>query len=208
MTYFYLVLLVRGKKTQKTGNHLEKRHICSIQRIQVKRHIPLASSLDVELHSLKLELLQCTYVYMDITSIRRVCLVPLRLAHGRGILWLKPDCACPTGKGQKNRLQFHILCTRGKYRSASAAAASANVELSSTAFTAHVNDHFCCTHYFHLHIKSVYSSQSYDTPERVLPINTSLSIVPVLSQRRWSSCKWTHTPLCHMTSRIAAIGSS
>lgn len=38
------------------------------------------------------------------------------LRCGQGILWLKPDCACPTHKGQKNRLQLRILCTRGKYR--------------------------------------------------------------------------------------------
>lgn len=38
------------------------------------------------------------------------------LAPGQGILWLKPDCACPTCRGRKNRLQLHILCTRGKYR--------------------------------------------------------------------------------------------
>lgn len=38
------------------------------------------------------------------------------LAHSQGILWLKPDCACPTQRDQKNRLQLHILCTRGECR--------------------------------------------------------------------------------------------
>lgn len=53
--------------------------------------------------------------YMDVTNILRVCLTPFWHV-AMGILWLKPDCACPTPRGQKNRLQLRILRTRGKYR--------------------------------------------------------------------------------------------
>lgn len=36
------------------------------------------------------------------------------LAPGQRVLWLKPDCSCPTWNGpQKNRLQWCILPTRG-----------------------------------------------------------------------------------------------
>lgn len=38
------------------------------------------------------------------------------LARGQGVLWLKPDCACPTQRHKKNRLQLRILRTRGKCR--------------------------------------------------------------------------------------------
>lgn len=45
-------------------------------KVQIQAHVPFASSLDAELQSSKLAVLQRTYVYVDITSIPRVCLAP------------------------------------------------------------------------------------------------------------------------------------
>lgn len=85
----------------------------------------LAASLDLKLQPLSLSFcstmwraaLLCSgaYVYMDVTNIPRVCLTPFWHV-AKKVLWLKPDCACPTRRGQKNRLQLRIVCTRGKCR--------------------------------------------------------------------------------------------
>lgn len=69
------------QKTQKTGNHLRKKEIFDVSsvlriKVQIQAHVPFASSLDAELQSSKLVVLQRTYVYVDITSIPRVCLAP------------------------------------------------------------------------------------------------------------------------------------
>lgn len=60
-------------------------------------------------------LLSASSVYMDITNIPWVCLT-LLWHVAEGVLWLKPDCAYPTWRSQKNRLQLRILYTRGKYK--------------------------------------------------------------------------------------------
>lgn len=75
---FFLLFDCTEEKTQKAGDHL-KREILdagSVLRIKLQAHVPYASSLDAELQSSKLELLQRTCVYVDITSIPRVCLAP------------------------------------------------------------------------------------------------------------------------------------
>lgn len=69
------------QKTQKIENHLKKREIFDVSavlriKVQIQAHVPFASSLDAELQSSKLEVLQRTYVYVHITSIPRVCLAP------------------------------------------------------------------------------------------------------------------------------------